>query len=130
MKIYIAAHYDRRFEMLGVAADLVRAGHEVTSRWIEGGRGEPPELLASVENFGDLARADCLVAFTESPCGGAASAASGGRQVEFGVALATGKRLFIVGPRETVFHHLPWVEVYPSTGELIAGLKRPRKVLR
>ena len=39
MRIYIAARYDRRFEMLGVAAALMRAGHDVTSRWIEGGRG-------------------------------------------------------------------------------------------
>src|SRR5262245_56627898 len=36
MRIYIAARYDRRWEMLGVASDLLRAGHDVTSRWIEG----------------------------------------------------------------------------------------------
>jgi hypothetical protein len=32
--------------------------------------------------------------------------ATGGRHVEFGLALAQGKRVIIVGPRENVFHYL------------------------
>src|SRR6185436_17305061 len=65
MRIHIAARYDRRFEMLGVASDLMRARHEVTSRWIEGGRGGDPKLVAAIEDIADLGRADCLVTFTE-----------------------------------------------------------------
>ena len=128
MRIYIAARYDRRFEMLGVASDLTRAGHAVTSRWIEGGRGTGSELAAALEDIGDLGRANCLVTFTERPERGVAWAARGGRHVEFGIALAMGKRLCIVGPRENVFHHLPSVEVYSTLGDLVAGLEQPAKV--
>lgn len=128
MRIYIAARYDRRFEMLRVASDLMRAGHEITSRWIEGGRGDDPELVAAIEDVGDLERADCLVTFTERPERNVAWAARGGRHVEFGIALATGKRLCIVGPRENVFHHLPRVEIYATVPDLIEGLTWPPRV--
>jgi len=128
MKIYIAARYDRRFEMLGVAADLMRAGHEVTSTWIEGGRGSDPELVAAIEDIADLGRADCLVTFTERPERNVAWAARGGRHVEFGIALATGKRLCLVGLRENVFHHLPRVEIYATVPDLIEGLAWPPRV--
>ena len=95
MKIYLAAHYDRRWQMLGIASMLERAGHEVTSRWIEGGRGADPAIVPAVEALLDLGRADCLVAFTEEPPIFPVSS-SGERHVEFGIALATGKRLCIV----------------------------------
>ena len=128
MKVYIAARYDRRFEMLRVASVLFRAGHEVTSRWIEGGRGGDSDRIVALEDLDDLARANCLVTFTEDPERNVAWAARGGRHVEFGVALATGKRLCVVGPRENVFHHLPRVEVYATTGALIVGLASPAQV--
>lgn len=128
MRVYIAARYDRRFEMLGVAASLIRAGHDVTSRWIEGGRGGDSDLVAALGDVGDLAHADCLVTFTEQPERNVAWAARGGRHVEFGIALACGKRLCVLGPRENVFHHLPSVEVYATVADLIAGLAGPPRV--
>lgn len=121
MKIYLAARYDRRWQMLGVASTLERAGHEVTSRWIEGGRGHDPAVVPAVEALLDLARADCLVAFTEEPPIFPV-ASSGERHVEFGIALATGKRLCIVGPRETIFHHLLSAERYATVADLVTGL--------
>jgi hypothetical protein len=127
MRIYIASRYDRRFEMLGVAATLMRAGHDVTSRWIEG-RGGDPELVAALEDLADVARADCLVSFTEEPNRGVAWAARGGRHVEFGVAVALQKRLCVVGPRENIFHHLPRVETYAGVAELLVGLAGPPTV--
>ncbi|HEX3696223.1 MAG TPA: hypothetical protein VH374_12640 [Polyangia bacterium] len=125
MRIYLAARYDRRFEMLGIASDLVRAGHVVTSAWIEGGRGDGSEVVAATEDMEDLSSADCLVAFTEEPTRGVPWAARGGRHVEFGVALAAGKRLCIVGPRENVFHHLPQVQVFDASADLVVALQTP-----
>ncbi|HXT99649.1 MAG TPA: hypothetical protein VN903_01565, partial [Polyangia bacterium] len=101
MKIYLAAHYDRRWQMLAVASTLEHAGHEVTSRWIAGGRGADPAVIPAVEALVDLGHADCLVAFTEEPSRDTGRADSGDRHVEFGIALAAGKRLCVVGPRET-----------------------------
>jgi hypothetical protein len=127
MRIYLAARFDRSSEMLDVAATLSRAGHFVTSRWIHG-RQNAPDLVSAVEDIEDLADADCLVSFTERPTEGVSWAARGGRHVEFGVAVATGKRVCVVGPRENIFHHLPRVEVFRSLDELIAGLARePRR---
>ena len=122
MKIYLAARYDRRWEMLGVAASLERNGHNVTSHWIEGGRGDDPAIVPAVEDLIDLAGADCLVSFTEEPARNVPWAARGGRHVEFGVALATGKRICLVGPRENIFHHLLSVEAYATVADLINGL--------
>lgn len=122
MRIYLAARYDRRWEMLGVAATLERAGHHVTSQWIEGGRGDDPAIVPAIEDLIDLAGADCLVSFTEDSGHNVPWAARGGRHVEFGVAVATGKRLCIVGPRENIFHHLLSVEAYASVADLVAGL--------
>jgi hypothetical protein len=126
MKIHLAARYDRRWEMLGVASTLERAGHEVTSRWMAG-RGDDPAFVPAVEDLLDLTRSDCLVSFTDEPTHHAARSAGGARHVEFGVALATGKRLCIVGPRENVFHHLLAVEAYATVDALVAGLReRPK----
>lgn len=36
MRIYLAARYSRREELLGYRADLEAAGHIVTSRWLAG----------------------------------------------------------------------------------------------
>ncbi len=84
--------------------------------------------LSAVEDIEYLADADCLVSFTERPTEGVSWAARGGRHVEFGVALATGKRLCLVGPRENIFHHLPRVEVFRGLAELIDALAHePRR---
>lgn len=54
---------------------------------------------------------------TLRPSQSAPWAARGGRHVEFGVAVASCKRLVVIGPRENIFHHLPRVEVFPTLGE-------------
>jgi hypothetical protein len=61
------------------------------------------------------------VAFTEEPPIFPV-ASSGERHVEFGIALAAGKRVCIVGPRETMFHHLMSAERYATVADLVAGL--------
>ena len=84
--------------------------------------------MEAAEDLEDVLRADCLVSFTEEPAAGVAWAARGGRHVEFGIALAMGKRLCVVGPRENIFHHLPRVEVFRSLTELIDTFGRaPRR---
>jgi hypothetical protein len=122
MNIHLAAPYDRRWAMLGVASALQRAGHHVTSRWIQGGRGGDSPVVPAVEDLIDRARAECLVTFTDAARRNATDATVGDHEVAFGVALALGKRLCLVGPRETIFHHLQSVEAYESVADLIAAL--------
>lgn len=138
MKVYLAARYSRHPEMQGYAKDLKDIGVEVTSRWIYGSHqvmlnGEilGPEREAMFESdhesmeaqrrefaghdWDDLMAADVVVSFTEQPR--AAGNSRGGRHVEFGAALAMGKRCIVVGWRENVFHCLPEVEFHKTWSE-------------
>lgn len=113
MKIYLAARYSRRDQLRSVADELRRLGHTITSRWLEtewvnrpsDSCAAPPEYretYATVD-MEDVRAADCVISFTEAPGDGS----RGGRHVEFGLAVAWGKRLIVVGHRENLFHHLP-----------------------
>lgn len=137
MIVYLAARYSRREELLGYIGQLREAGHVVNSRWLLDGpeahdgaakveaatQTMPPEAAAfALDDYADVFACDLLVAFTETPR--APSAGRGGRHVEFGIALALGKRLVVVGPRENVFHALPGVEQYWTWAEALARLRR------
>jgi hypothetical protein len=131
MKIYLAARYSRHLELQGYAAELREMGHTITSRWINGshqvmlnGEALGPEREAMFESdhesmesqrrefaqhdWDDLMAADTVISFTEQPR--KAGNSRGGRHVEFGAALAAGKRCIVVAWRENVFHCLPQVE--------------------
>lgn len=122
-KIYLAARYSRLRELQGYASDLRALGHEVTSRWIEGGHqltdDEQREgVLYAVRgmefaqhDLDDLLRATVCISFTEAP---RSDASRGGRHVEFGIALARGHLCAVVGFRENVFHYLPHVRFFPT----------------
>lgn len=45
----------------------------------------------------------------------------GGRHVEFGMALAWGLRLIVIGQRENVFHCLPQVERYDTWDDFLSS---------
>jgi hypothetical protein len=132
VKIYLAARYSRRDEMLTCRARLEAYGYRVTSRWIEGDhqiddQGLSVEAKASertrfaTEDWDDLMAADCVINFTESP---RSTNSRGGRHVEFGAALAAGKRCFVVGPQENVFHCLPTVEVYGDWSSCFEAIRQ------
>lgn len=133
MKVYLASRYSRNAEMRGVRDVLEAAfGYEITSRWIDlhpdvvGDFSESfdtdvlnktPELCAPLgqHDLDDIDRSDCVISFTGN--GG-----KGGRHVEFGYALARGKKLFVVGPREHIFHTHPSVTWIPNWSSLVIHL--------
>jgi hypothetical protein len=134
MLIYLAARYSRRFELRFCRVRLERLGHAVTSRWIDtdwtpvpgdAAAHAPPAERArvAIEDLEDISVCDTLVAFTEQP--GAERSGRGGRHVEFGIALALKKRLYLVGPPENVFHYLPGVIIFPTAEELCQHLSGP-----
>ena len=57
-----------------------------------------------------------LVSFTGDGGGG-----KGGRHVEHGYAMALGKRIVVVGPREHVFHTDPATEVYADWASFLTA---------
>jgi hypothetical protein len=136
MKIYLAARYSRHDEMQGIRDVLRTLGHDVTSRWIDCHTdvvgdftasftpevlNQRPEACAPLgqHDLDDLDVADTVISFTSNGTG------KGGRHVEFGYALAKGKRCIVVGPREHVFHTLAQVEWYPDWPSLTFVLAEP-----
>lgn len=132
MKAYLAAAYERRDEMKGVAHVLQTFGHTITSTWVTSHADGPPmsfeqtlvEYRDNTERCGafgdrdltDIESADTLIAFTDG------EKARGGRHVEFGYALALEKNLYVVGPREVIFHTLPGVAWYPNWARFVMAL--------
>ena len=86
MKIYFAARWERRDEI----RELVR-GLPTTSRWLS-------QEVGASGDLDDIRVADCLCLFTEK-----GPFPRGGRMVEFGYALALGKRMIVIGPDENIF---------------------------
>jgi hypothetical protein len=127
MRIYLAARFGRWPEMTYRARDLQAHGHVVTSRWHQGiakpAHPRDRSLLSgdlcrvAQEDLGDIGRADAVILFTEY-----GKHFAGGRHVEAGFALALNKRLFVVGPRENVFYHLPQVVQTNTWQELLKHL--------
>ena len=107
MKLYLAAMFSMRAEMEDAAATIeALTDHKVIARWVHGGEtGLTREQIALLD-LEDVDRSDAVISFT-MPYGTATT--GGGRHVEFGYALAKGKRSFVIGERECVFHHLPAV---------------------
>lgn len=120
--IYLASNYSSHPTMQLRASELGVLGYRITSRWIwgdhevrSGGQSDTDAWAVrfAEEDWADLLNADTVISFTQEP-GKAGGRNRGGRHVEFGAALALGRRCIIVGWRENVFHHLPQVEFYAT----------------
>ena len=122
MRIYIAARFSRRHECNALAQFLKSLGHTITSRWVlpdtdhvvpvgmSEQAADAERQRFAMEDFEDVKAADWCISLTEVP----RNNSRGGRHVEFGMAIALGQVLTIIGPRETVFHHLPDVAQYET----------------
>ena len=116
MKIYLAAKWSRMAEMASIGDTLKGLGQDITSQWIyfaEEGKTREENAVMDME---DVRKADAIICYTHprnEPQPG------GGRHTEFGLAVAWGKRLFIVGPQEQIFHWLPGVKQFASTEEML-----------
>jgi len=103
-------------------------GHTITSRWVkpdcdhvmptglsqQAGDGERRRF--ALEDVDDVEACDMLVSLQEEP----RSNGRGGRHVEFGLAIGLNKWVVAIGPRETVFHHLPGVLHFETVEEFLA----------
>lgn len=130
MKFYIAARFSKRPECNALAHKLKELGHTITSRWVkpDSDHVKPTGLSQqaadkerqrfALEDVEDVRDCDAMVSLMEQP----RSDGRGGRHVEFGIGLALGKHQFIIGPRETVFHHLPEVKHFDTVDEFLLHL--------
>lgn len=122
MKIYIASRWRLAFRptLLDFRSQLQAMGHAVTSRWIDVMRdyGEDEHLAVEcLTDVGDVRRANWLIQVCPPEYG----RSRGGNHVEFGMAMAWGHRLTVIGERQHVFHHLPQVDHYETIHEFLAA---------
>jgi len=121
MKIYIAARFSRITEMKEFADRLAAAGHEITARWVYGGEeGLTLEEISDLD-VEDVVKADMVLSWTE-PEG--SYNRGGGRHTEFGIGMALNKHLWLVGPREQIFHYDKRVRQFNHLDEVINELKK------
>ncbi len=128
LRVYLGGRLGRREELLRYADELAAGDIEVVSRWLYSEvalparatpQDEKPAETAAAMDLEDVASADVCISFSEEP---EQAQGRGGRHVEFGVALALGRRLMLVGPREHVFHRLPQVEHFDEWSDAKAAL--------
>jgi hypothetical protein len=114
MRIYLAAKYSRNPEMRVLRDVLETRGHVVISRWINGNHeltdinNDLEYARFAQEDFEDLCRSHVVLWFSEPKK--IEGRNRGGRHVEFGLALAWGIRIIVIGRKENTFHWLPEVE--------------------
>lgn len=125
MKVYLAARYSRRDELLSLIPKLKKQGIQVTSSWLRStGTGKLPDRTAkenrkhAIKDFKDIERAHAVMMFSEDP---GTPTPRGGRHVELGYALGLGKLVIVIGPHENVFHFHPNVEVYATLDAYLFG---------
>ena len=119
MRVYLAAPFSQRAHMECVADYLKAQGIEVTARWVYGGEEGLNLQQIAILDLEDVDAADTVVSFIQ-PRG--TYTTGGGRHVEFGYALAKGKKLVTIGAEwENIFHHHPSVKNYPSIREWLSN---------
>jgi len=133
MKIYLAAAWRRREEILLVAEKLRSLGIEITSNWLT---EETDQQHTLTETFlrdrayidlRDVDAADAIVRFTDNVKGVTmvpAHLISGARMFEMGYAKAKGKTLYVVGGKQNVFDRLPDVIHIQDVEELYRVLSQ------
>ncbi len=128
-RVFLAGKFETRETLRRVRAQLLLMGYTVVSRWLdEPSDGYPGDSFwweRSEIDVTDVARADIFVLDT------LAESATGGREVELGLALARPEvEVFLVGPRRNI-HHFRVKTVFESWEEALdyfAG-RRERRCL-
>ncbi len=113
MKLYLAARYSLK-DVVAQAADyLTKHGHKIISDWhLE---TYPPDVKVqdvpeaenqhfAVKDCIQIRHSDAMLFWAEHPD---TPTVRGGRHVEFGIALALDKTIYVIGPKENIFHYLP-----------------------
>ena len=125
MKAYIAARFSRLKEMKALIPLFQEYNISVCSRWLQE-TVSPDVTLSELSpiyhgktaeiDIEDIDACDIFVFFSEDPLVGVPR---GGRHVEFGYALAKGKRISVIGQEENTFHYLPQIRHHLSVQEFL-----------
>ncbi len=129
MRIYLCGRFSKRHILHKIGRVLQAQGHEIVSRWTlpdfdhvtptgmsEQAADAERERFA-VEDLEDVEKGEWCISLMEEPRGNG----RGGRHIEHAHAycmlkfgIKDMKKITIIGPRETVFHHLPEIEHFDT----------------
>ena len=126
MTFYLAGKYDKRCELLPIAALLMLHGNNVKAEWLNGSHSGTSESEQEAYADIDLANITECTHFVMFQLPVDAPEVSTGRHVEFGYALAKKKVVIIVGGGSSIFHTkaklfstvAEFLEVYAPQGRL------------
>jgi nucleoside 2-deoxyribosyltransferase len=125
--IYLASRFGKRFLLQGYRNDLQRAGHICTSRWIDlREENEADAAECAAIDLEDIELSDTFVMFGDKP---RSTLSRAGHHVEFGYALARGKRMILVAHRENIFAHLSAIEFFEDWPQALAALTPQHRLL-
>jgi hypothetical protein len=118
VKIYIAGKWEEH-DLIKIYADCLRTiGHEITFPWFERHLGNTPLNQGAIEDLQGVLDSELSIFIFERylPYSGAMS--------ELGAALATNKRIIVVGDggKRNIFSHHPRVEHKKTFEEVITWL--------
>ena len=131
-RIYIAGKFHARHRLRVVKRNLQQLGYEVLSEWIDpqplddvlggdydsiGAHLEESQQIANRDEH-ELRQADVFIIDTQD------ESATGGREVELGMATILECEIYRVGPIRNVFHaRIPSENLFKSWTDLIAKLE-------
>lgn len=117
MKIYISGHTQN--EARKIAKMLEDEGHEITSSWInadwekEGQLDDKGKSNVAEMDIAEVLASDALLMFS-SP-----RRVPGGKFVECGVALGSGKQVILIGHRENMLMYYRRIRQYNSVDDFL-----------
>ena len=108
MRIYISGCFESRSRLAARRGEVEARGHGVASSWLDEPDQKGPVVLSDPEkcleyaqrDYSEVLASELLIVDTED------TNTRGGREVEVGIALAFGRKLWVVGPRRNIFHYL------------------------
>jgi hypothetical protein len=136
MKVYLAARFDRKDEMKEFSLRLKEIGIGVTSRWLDEkplphGQAAQARFLRNTAQMDadDVKAADILIRFSDNLSTKTIPSkwGTGSRLEECGMATAWGKRIVIVGGRQSLFDRFPQRIHVRDAEELLKYLRTSQK---
>ena len=124
MRLYLASRWGRKREMAEITSELASMGVQTTSHWVEEPKMDQKEdgsyssgswspspgvaRLVATKDLVAICNSDALILFNDTSRAGY----TGGRNVEFGIAVASDMPTIVVGPRTNPFHYVAsaWFE--------------------
>jgi hypothetical protein len=122
-RVYIAGRFEAQARLRGERDRLIALGlADVTSTWLDEENGEATaqqRLEYAIRDRHEVGISNTLFLDTIDENN------RGGREVEFGIALALGLRVAVVGPRRNVFHTL--APAFENWDALVRALQEERR---